>query len=160
MEYNELFDTLFDSFRKLLYPEEWISIDLYLSKSELLTLLQVDRNGEIIMSQIADYINIPMSTATGLVERLVKKGYIERARSESDRRIVTIRLSSEGKKLADGLKQTIAGYIKLVYDALTEDEKKLLFGIFTKITDIISNKVDSPDTVKEGGLQLKKIEIE
>lgn len=160
MEYSELFDALFDSLRKLLYPEEWISIDLYISKSELLTLLQVDRSGEIIMSQIADYINIPMSTATGLVERLVKKGYIERARNESDRRIVTIRLTDEGKKLAGEMKQTINGYIQLIYDALTDEERKLLFGIFAKIGAILTKKAEERGTVKEGGTPLKKIEIE
>lgn len=160
MEYNELFDTLFDSLRKLLYPEEWISIDLAVSKTELLTLLQVDRNGEIIMSQIADYINIPMSTATGLVERLVKKGYLERARSESDRRIVTIRLTDDGKKLAGEMKQTINSYIKLIYDALTEEERELLFGIFTKISRILSKKSEDRDTAKEGSAPLKRIEIE
>lgn len=160
MEYNELFDTLFDSLRKLLYPEEWISMDLFISKSELLTLLQVDRNGEIIMSQIADYINIPMSTATGLVERLVKKGYLERARSESDRRIVTIRLTDEGKKLAGEMKETISGYIKLIYNALTEEERELLFGIFDKIGGILSKKAQGRDIAKEGDTPLKKIEIE
>ena len=36
-------------------------------------MLFVDRYEEIIMSRIAEYINVPMSTATGIVERLVKK---------------------------------------------------------------------------------------
>lgn len=160
MEYNELFDTLFDSFRKLLYPEEWISIDLSVSKSEMLTLLQVDRNGEIIMSQIADFISIPMSTATGLVERLVKKGYLERTRSDSDRRIVAIRLTDEGKMLAGRMKDTVNSYIRLVFDALTEEERKMLFGIFTKISGILSSRTEERDTAKAENTPLKKIEIE
>jgi DNA-binding MarR family transcriptional regulator len=160
LEYNELFDTLFDGLKTLMYPEEWISIDLYVSKSELLTLMQVDRNGEIIMSRIADYINIPMSTATGLVERLVKKGLLERSRSDSDRRIVAIRLTDEGRKLTAGFKETVNKYIRLIYDALTEEERELLLGIFTKIGGIISKMSENRGPAKEASTLLKKIEIE
>ncbi len=159
LEHNEMFDMAIDALRKILYPEEWIKLDLSLSKSELLTLLQVDKNGEIIMSQIADYVNIPMSTATGLVERLVKKGYIERIRSESDRRIVAIRLTDEGKKLAVELKGSILGLIEKVFDTLTDEEKKLLTGIFSKLTGIFSEK-NKESGIKKEGDTIKRIEIE
>lgn len=160
MEYKELFDAAFDALRKLLFPEEWLDIDLALSKSELLTLFQIDRNGEIIMSQIADYVSIPMSTATGLVERLVKKGYLERVRSDSDRRIVSIRLTQAGKALIEDIKETITGYIKYVFEALTEEERKLLTGIFFKVTDILSGKRQSENTPAELDKKVRKIEID
>jgi DNA-binding MarR family transcriptional regulator len=159
-EYNELFNMAVDTFKKLLYPGEWIDIDLSLSKTELFTLLQTERNGEIIMSQIADYINIPMSTATGLVERLVKKGYLKRARSESDRRVVTIQLTDAGKKITAEIRETIGSYIKLVLDDLTEEEKNILLGLFDKITGILSRKRMAAGNLTTGGSVLKKIEIE
>lgn len=156
--YYELYDIILDTLRKLLYPEEWIAVDLSLSKTELLTLLQVSRNGEIIMSRIADYIDIPMSTATGMVERLVKKGYIERARSESDRRIVTIRLTDAGRTLAEDLKSRIMNILKLLTEDLTDEEEKLLYKIFIKAINLFSQKNDmeSNDTWRE----IKKIKIE
>lgn len=160
IEYNDIFDVVMDTLRKVLYPEEWIKLDLTLSKSEILALMQVDRNGEIIMSQIADYINIPMSTATGLIERLVKKDYIERLRSETDRRIVTIRLTEEGKKLTGYLKDTLKGYIQLIYDSLTDEERNLLFKIFGRVTDILTNKGKKKDESHNEGSEIKKIEIE
>lgn len=158
LDYNEIYDTVFDTFKKLLYPEEWIDIDQTLSKSELFTLLQVERNGEIIMSQIADYINISMSTATGIVERLVKQGFIERNRNDSDRRIVTIKLTAEGKALAEKIKSKIFGVAKLLLDSLTEEEQELIFRIFTKVTNILS-AIDLLE-VEEKGSVVKKIEIE
>lgn len=158
-EYNEIYNMAIDTFRKILYPEQWIKLDLQLPKSELLTLLQVDRNGEIIMSQIADFINIPMSTATGLIERLVRKGYIERIRSEADRRIVAIRLTDEGKKLAGEVKESLREVIEKVFEALTEEEEQMLMGIFTKISGVLSGKHTDADSKKEGGM-LRKIEIE
>lgn len=155
---NEIYDIALDTLRKLLYPEEWIAVDMTLSKTELLTLLQVDRNGEIIMSRIADYINIPMSTATGMVERLVKKGYIERTRSDSDRRIVTIRLTDAGRTLAEDLKCRIMDFLKLLMENLTDEEEKLLYNIFIKATNLFSIKNDTKSNYT--GSEIKKIEIE
>ena len=159
MDYNKIYDTVFDTFKKLLYPEEWINIDQTLSKSELFTLLQVERNGEIIMSQIADYINISMSTATGIVERLVKQGFIERNRNDSDRRIVTIRLTAEGKILAENIKSKIFGVAKLLLDSMTEEEQEILFRIFTKVTNVFST-MNFSEVEDEEGSVIKKIQIE
>lgn len=158
-EYNEMFDMAIDAFRKILYPEEWINLDMKLSKSELFTLLQVDRNGEIIMSQIADFVNIPMSTATGLIERLVKKGYIERMRNETDRRIVAIRLTDEGKKLIGEVKESVSKLIGTVLEVLTDEEKKLLMNLFSKLTGIFSGKNSEAESKKERST-VKKIDIE
>lgn len=155
---NELYDSIFDALRKVLYPEDFIDVDLSLSRTEILTLLQVERNGEIIMSQIANFINIPMSTATGIIERLVRKGYMERARSESDRRLVTIRLTEDGKKLAEGIKCSMLSLAEQVLDELTEDEKKLLYNVFNKITTIFSGKKALASDKKEN--TIRKIEIE
>lgn len=157
-DYNELYDTVIDTFKKILYPEEWIAVDMFLSKTELFTLLQVERNGEIIMSQIADFISIPMSTATGMVERLVKKGYIERVRNDSDRRIVTIRLTDAGKKLTGDIKVVVMNMVKVVMDDLTEQEQALLYKLFFKVTDFFSEK-KSIETETTGSV-VKKIEIE
>jgi len=158
MEFNVLYDRAIDAFRKLLYPEEWIEIDSVLNKSELFTLLQVERNGEIIMSQIADYINIPMSTATGLVERLVTKGYLERVRSESDRRTVTIRLTDKGKILTADIRNSAMHFINMITEQLTDDEEELLIKLFFRITDVLNRSKPAP--VADNGEVMKRIEIE
>ncbi len=159
-EFNELYDVAIDTLKKILYPEEWIAIDAIMPKTELFTLLQLDRNGEIMMSQMADYINIPMSTATGLVERLVRKGYVERIRSEEDRRIVTIRLTEEGKLLTENIKKTITGYLEYVFKELTEEEGELLKKIFLKVTGILSRKALGQTDSSAEAVGLRKIEIE
>lgn len=139
-EYENIMDLVFDSFKKILYPQEWINLDLEFSKSEIFTMLLVDKHGEIIMSQIADYINVSMSTANGVVERLVKSGYLTRDRSDIDRRIVLIRLTDKGKKLVEQLKSTIFQYVQLIYESLDDEERKLIFKIFNKVVDILNKK--------------------
>lgn len=66
-------DLLLDNAKKLFYPEEWVSLDLTLSKTEVFCLLWMERNTDITMTKIADLLDIPMSTTTGVVNRLVKR---------------------------------------------------------------------------------------
>jgi DNA-binding MarR family transcriptional regulator len=150
---------LMNNLRKLFYPEEWINIDMSISKSELFTMLLVDQNREIIMSQIADYINVPMSTATGIVDRLVKNGYLKRERSDSDRRVVVIMLTEKGKNLVNELKALIFKYINLINDELTDEERQLIFKLFNKIINILSRRDDQRETDEQKST-IKKIEIE
>lgn len=158
-EFENMSDMIFENLKKLLYPQEWISLDLEFSKSELFTMLLVEKNGEIIMSKIADYINVSMSTANGIVERLVKNGYLNRDRSDSDRRIVIIQLTDKGKQIVHELKNVIFEYIRLIYEALDDEERKLILKVFTKIMDILnSNNADHQNNITPK--QLKKIEIE
>ena len=158
-EYNGLLKLVLDNLRKIFYPEEWIGIDLSLSKSEIFTLLLVEQNGEIIMSHIADYVNVPMSTATGIVDRLVKGDYLKRERSESDRRVVVIRLSDKGKKLIEELKEIIFKYISRVNEALTDEERQVIFKLFTKVMNVLN--IDDEDNTSETAKEkVKRIEIE
>lgn len=159
LQYEDIFDLFFTNLKKIIYPEEWISLDLNFSKSELFTMLLVDKHGEIIMSKIADYINVSMSTANGIVERLVKNGYLKRDRSDSDRRIVVVCMTDKGKTVVSELKNIVFEYIKLIYEELDDEERRLIFKVFDKVTNILDKKgkklqADMPEN------QLKKITIE
>lgn len=158
--YNELVDLFIDNIKKLFYPEEWIDIDLSFSKSELFALLILDRHKEIIMSQIADYISIPMSTATGVVDRLVKNGYLKRERSESDRRIVVIRLTDKGQELVDKFKKTLFKYIELINSNLTDEERNILFKVFFKVLNILNKTNEEYKDTDIANDKVKKIDIE
>ena len=50
------------------------------------------------MSTVARELNVTVGTLTIAVNNLVKKGYIQRMRSQEDRRVVLISLTEQGKK--------------------------------------------------------------
>jgi MarR family transcriptional regulator, organic hydroperoxide resistance regulator len=158
-QYGNIFDLVFENLKKFIYPEEWILLDLDFSKSELFVLLLVEKQGEIIMSKIADSMNISMSTANGIVERLVKNGYVDRDRSDADRRIVVVCMTDKGKRVVDEFKNLISEYIKLIYQELDDDERKLIGKVFHKIIHILDKKTrELQDDMPEG--QLKRIVID
>ena len=53
------------------------------------------------MSRLADILNVSLSNATGLIDRLEERGYIERERVPTDRRIVLVRLTDAGVPMLD-----------------------------------------------------------
>lgn len=140
MEQEKIIDLVLDNLRKVFYPEEWIQLDLTVSKTELLAMLIVDRYGEVIMSQISDYINAPLSTTTGLVNRLVKNGYLQRERSDEDRRIVAIQLTDKGRNMMTEFKASIGSYMERINAILSAEERQALFQIFLKIMEALSQK--------------------
>lgn len=60
-----------------------------LSKTEIAILFMVKKE-PLKATELAEKIGIPASTLTGVVDRLVERGYVKRIRDEKDRRVVFI----------------------------------------------------------------------
>ena len=69
---------------------------LGVSMAQLHIMFTLQRSGEMTMSRLADILNVSLSNATGLIDRLEERGYIERQRVPTDRRIVLVRLTDSG----------------------------------------------------------------
>ena len=159
-ELDSIIDLLIENAKKLFFPEQWIELDMKFSKFELFTMLFLDKRKEITMTELVEYINSPMSTATGIVDRLVKNGYVNRERSETDRRIVILRLTVEGSQLIKKLKDMISEYLSLVLDDLTEEEKNFMIGIAMKVINIFQTKLNNITPGVPSKNDIRKIEIE
>jgi len=61
----------------------------------LLMLLRF--NGPLTMSRLAELLDVSVASATGIVDRMEKKGVIERKRSDEDRRVVEVHVSGKGE---------------------------------------------------------------
>jgi DNA-binding MarR family transcriptional regulator len=71
-----------------------------ISKYDLALVGLIGKKGEVIMREIAEYLDVPFSTATGVVDKLVKKKILKRVNSETDRRTVKVELTSKrGKEI-------------------------------------------------------------
>lgn len=157
---DNIVDLLIDNIKKLFFPNEWINMDLKFSKTELFAMLLLDRNKEVTMTELVEYINSPMSTATGIVDRLVKNGYLSRNRSETDRRIVVLKLTESGSHIIKDLKNVISKYLKLIVDDLTEEEKQFLMDIVFKIMNKLQTEMTTNISSDKDKSTIKKIDIE
>jgi len=89
------------------------------------------------MSGLADAICLSLSSATGLIDRLVGKKLIKRDRSSEDRRVVQVVLTDEGKALHEETMAGPVGFAREVLRGLTTAEQDDLLALFAKISERI-----------------------
>lgn len=89
-----------------------------LSTTEMHTIEVVGMYGSKTMSEIASQLDITTGTLTPMVDKLIKKNYLERKRSETDRRLVYVNLTRKGRLAyrihqkfhTDMIKQVVTGF--------------------------------------------------
>ena len=69
------------------------------SMSHLHVMWILQSHGDLSMTHLAEMLDISLSNATGLVDRMEERGVIDRIRVPDDRRIVLVSLSDHGREL-------------------------------------------------------------
>lgn len=101
-----------------------------LSASQWQGLLFVQRHQRCAIRQLADGLTVSHPAAVKLVERLVRKGLIERQESSSDRRVVELQLSALGRKCVDYVRdQRARGIERIVTQLESDDADRLRRGL-------------------------------
>ena len=89
-------------FNDILHIEEnsLKNIDLMdLSMTEIHTIEAVGIKDAKTMGEIAHDLRITVGTLSAAITKLIKKGYVERKRTEEDRRVVLVSLTSKGENI-------------------------------------------------------------
>ena len=135
-------DLLVNLFRDILQIEEKAlreqGSDLTITEIHTIDAISYDRARN--MSEIAKDLQITMGTLTTAVDKLIKKGYAVRKRSEEDKRVVLVELSDKGleaKKIHDKFHQDM---IDSVIKELTEGEEEVLIDSLNKLMGFFDKK--------------------
>ena len=111
-----------------------------ISITEIHTIEAIGAYSETSMSEIAQKLKITVSTLTTAINKLIKKGYVERKRIEEDRRVVLVKLTKRGK-LAFRLHEKFHGeMINNAIEGLSIEEEELLISSLNKINDFFYEK--------------------
>ena len=95
--------------RSLRSPQEWLAVDLTMSQLKVLFLVYAW--GAASMSQLAASLGVTLSTVTGIVDRLVEHGLLQREEDPHDRRFIRCQLTAQGAATVERLHQ--ANYSQL-----------------------------------------------
>ncbi len=142
--------------KELLSSDLWGNIFLNCTKNEVLIFWLLHRKKQANMSEIADYIHVPLNTATGIIGRMEKSGLIKRLRSEEDKRIVLISLSDKGALQFKHLMDELMGYGLKVIGSLSREEIDLLEKIMEKVKNVLKQEKNKEITQKK----IRRITIE
>jgi DNA-binding MarR family transcriptional regulator len=90
----------------------------------------VGRDGTT-MSRLADQLDVSMPNVTGIVERMVERGLVERARPEDDRRVVEVRITAAGRATLDEIDTVKRQEMANVIRRLTPEQQERALRAFT-----------------------------
>ncbi len=93
----------------------------------------IGMDGTRNMTSVARALEVTTGTLTIAVNSLVKKGYVDRVRSEEDRRVVLVSLSEKGKRAFLHHRRFHEQMIEAVVTELTEEEQLVLERALTKL---------------------------
>ncbi|MBQ7955896.1 MAG: MarR family transcriptional regulator [Lachnospiraceae bacterium] len=142
--------------KELLSSDIWENIFLDCSKNEVLIFWLLYQRDEVNMTEIAEYIHVPLNTATGIINRMEKNDLIVRTRSKEDKRVVLIGLSEKGMTQFQSLVNELMYYGMKVMSSFTKEEMNLFYKMTTKVKEILRQEKRKEDTPKK----VRKIRIE
>jgi len=113
--------------------EELFASKLEVSERELALLRTLVEEGPMITKALGGRFGVPVSTMTGLVDRMEKKGLVRRLRGRRDRRAIELEATPAGalalKEHARGLEAVARG----ILEALPERDQDALITILRRV---------------------------
>lgn len=107
------------------HAPEFATVDVTMAQMKALYL--VSSRGSLHISALADLLGVTLSSGSGLADRLVDLGMLERRHDEADRRHVVVRVSDAGAALLDRMRELGTGRVRSLLDGL-DDADLAAFG--------------------------------
>ncbi len=119
-------------------PLSPVDHDLLFNIGVLLTRQQES----ITMSELSRALNVPLSTATRIVDWLVRTGYAERLPDPGDRRIVRVSLTTGGRQLYRSGNEYVQKRVERILGRFTPQEREELVQLLNKLVDTLEEEVE------------------
>jgi DNA-binding MarR family transcriptional regulator len=88
---------------------------------------------KIKMKTLAKKLNVTLPAATGLIDRLVALGMVKRDFDDTDRRVVLVVITADGRKVVDNVKKTRKKIIEKMFSCLSDNERRTYLKMILKV---------------------------
>ncbi|MGD2278686.1 MAG: MarR family transcriptional regulator [Candidatus Omnitrophota bacterium] len=119
--------------REISRRQEGILTKGNIAVSDIIVMDALYEIGPCTMGNIARMLNLTMSAATVIVDRMIRNGLVKRGRSEKDRRVVNVELLKKGESIIKHVNSERKKMIKEMYSALSEQERKEYIRMIKKV---------------------------
>ncbi len=92
------------------------------SSTQLHVLFLLDCDGPLPMSRLAESLDVSLPGVTGIVDRMVEHGLVERARDDGDRRLVLVSATEAGRATVKEIDLVRRQQLAAVLQRLTPDQ--------------------------------------
>lgn len=136
-----------------------------ISEIDMTIIAMVNSYPDVVLREISKSFNIPASTLTSAVDRLEKKGYLNRKISSRDRRSYGLELTDKGKEMYDLHEFQEFKFVNRLLNALDSEEERAAFmDALEKIsTKLLGNNLNGlPEKLmsESNNRFYKKLELE
>lgn len=145
LDYNQINDYLVDIFNKVNVIEEMsLKTSQFndVSLKEMHTIDIIGNNTNVTPSDIARELLITLGTVTTSLNKLEKKGYIERTRSHLDRRVVYLTLTQKGRLIYRLHTKFHRKMVHQITDGMAEDDLKALLNGLKNLHQFLEGLVE------------------
>jgi DNA-binding MarR family transcriptional regulator len=115
-------------------------VHLSILQIQTLIFLKCNQDKEVSMSDIAEYFDIELPSATSLVNKLCDLKLVKRNADRNDRRLVIIVLTGGGKKLLDLAMNARRKKLEKILSYLSKKDKLELLNIFKTLANSLQNQ--------------------
>jgi DNA-binding MarR family transcriptional regulator len=103
----------------------------------------LNQSAGLNMSQLAELMRHTTPATTGLVDRLVEAGLVERFNHPKDRRQVLVRITDKGRELVESMRRGIVRNILELFKDITSDGQEAWVRIYRTISKRTSPKAET-----------------
>ncbi len=116
-----------------------MDFDLFFQVGALL----VQQGEPVTMGELSQTLEVPLSTATRIVDRLVANEYAQRLPDAEDRRIVRVALTETGQYTYRVIDEFFQTRLRQILSHFTPDEQGSLLALLNKLLDVIGAEMQN-----------------
>lgn len=114
-----------------------------LTGPQLTVLKLLETFQDLSLSSLSERIRAQNSTVTGIIDRMEREGLVGRERSTSDRRVVYIKLTEKGSKLAREIRVEPLEIFRSALISLSQADLRDLLRILMKLQKRVVARVEA-----------------
>ena len=108
------------------------------SMTQIHVLRQLEQHGTMSMSRVAELLDVSLSNATGIIDRMAERGFVERVRVPDDRRIVLVQPSELGIQALDETEGIKLDRIRSICDRLDDVQLRRIRHALSDLREAIA----------------------
>lgn len=123
--------------------------DTTLPRFDLMAQLFRTEDG-VLLGELSQRMMVSNGNVTGLVERLVQEGLIERQVSETDRRAVRVRMTKRGRAVFAEMAEAHGDWIAEMLGGLSENDRERLWNRLGGLKGSVRGAIAGRDDERKG----------
>jgi DNA-binding MarR family transcriptional regulator len=123
---------LLPTFIRHMYP--YVFQPIAVPPSQVLAMVSIQERGGCTLTELKREMHVSAPTVTGIIDRLVRDGYVRRSPDRNDRRVKNVVLTAKGQKIINQFRVNIRKRWQYILSKTPLNMAETLVIIMQKIT--------------------------